>query len=1173
MGCPSCGADNRADAKFCRECGSPLAARCPSCGAANEPGQKFCDECGAALAAQPKDLPPQAPQPSAERRLVSVLFADLVGFTTLSETRDAEEVRELLSRYFDTCKRLISLYGGTVEKFIGDAVMAVWGTPIAQEDDAERAVRTALDLVQAITQLGEEVGAPELRARAGVLTGEAAVTIGAEAEGMVAGDLVNTASRIQSAAQPGTVLVGEATKRSTEAAIAYEDAGAHELKGKAEPVQLYRALRVTASRRGALKFEGLEPPFVGRDSELRLVKELFHASDEEKRAQLVSVIGLAGIGKSRLAWEFEKYIDGLAENVRWHRGRCLAYGEGVAYWALAEMLRMRAGITEEEAPEPARAKLAEAVALQVTDPEERAWVEPRIAHLLGLEQGISAEREDLFSAWRLFFERMAERQPTVLVFEDLQWADTSLLDFIEYLLEWSRSHPLYVVTLARPELADRRPGWGADKRNFSALYLEPLGDEPMNELLQGMVPGLPEKLRAEILARAEGVPLYAVETVRMLLDRGLLERAGDTYQLTGPVETLDVPETLHALIAARLDGLEPAERRIVQDASVLGKTFSREGLAAVNGTSDVELERLLAGLVRKEVLSVQADPRSPERGQYGFLQDLLKRVAYETLARKERKGRHLAAAAFLERAWGGEGEQEVVEVVASHYLDAYEAAPDADDGQEIKGKAREMLARAGERAASLAATTEAQRYFERAAELADEPTASAGFLDRAGQMAAKEGTFKVAERLFEAAIGLYEAEGETHAAARVSGRLGVVEQQTGRLEQAIERMERALSVVTDEPDEDVALVAARVAVAHWYAGNLEKARKRCELALEIAESLWVPEALSRAFTTKAFMAATNGRLEEERALLRHALEIALENDLPELATMGYNNLSDKAFKQDRYADALDYQREALALARREGDRVRERFALCETTYPLHMTGRWDEAVSAFAEIPEEAIAGSQLSTPLNSVLEIHINRGDLDEARRLLSLYAYLDGTADVIDRAFYAGGRAALYRGEGTQSEALEAGTEALEAAAHIGYGSQPFKQGFVEAVEAAQALGDDGRAEELLTTVESLPRGYRPPYLEAQASRLRARLTSDDSADSAYKSSAALFRELGTPFWLAVTLLEHGEWLVESNRADAAQPLLAESRELFERLEAKPWLERLARAGGEPVEAGVSG
>ena len=485
MRCSACGTDNEVGRKFCGECGAALAAVCASCGSANTPGVKFCGECGTRLGEARAEPAGDRQPPAAERRLVSVLFADLVGFTSASEDRDAEDTRELLSRYFETCQRLISLYGGTVEKFIGDAVMAVWGTPAANEDDAERAVRTALDLVSAVTELD-----PSLAARAGVLTGEAAVTLGASGQGMVAGDLVNTASRIQSAAAPGSVLVGETTRRATEAAIAYESAGDHEFKGKAESVPLYRAMRVTAARGGAQKSVGLEPPFVGRDREMRLVKELFHSSAEERKAQLVSVVGIAGIGKSRLAWEFEKYVDGLAENFWWHRGRCLAYGDGVAYWALAEMVRMRAGILEEEAPGAALAKLRASIQEHVPDPEEQEWLEPRLAHLLGLAERTAPDREDLFSAWRLFFERLAEQGPAVLLFEDLQWADAGLLDFVEYLLEWSRNHPVYVLALARPELVGRRPGFGASGRNATTLSLEPLSERAMEQLLDGFVPGL-----------------------------------------------------------------------------------------------------------------------------------------------------------------------------------------------------------------------------------------------------------------------------------------------------------------------------------------------------------------------------------------------------------------------------------------------------------------------------------------------------------------------------------------------------------------------------------------------------------------------------------------------------------------------------------------------------------
>ena len=602
--CPACGTENSAGRKFCGGCGQPLALTCAACGAANEPDMRFCGQCGSPLDAAAPERPPAA-APAAERRLVSVLFADLVGFTTLSESRDAEEVRELLSHYFDSCRSLIGRYGGTVEKFIGDAVMAVWGTPVATEDDAERAVRAGLDLVASVAALGDEFGAPGLAARVGVLTGEAAVTLGAEGEGMVAGDLVNTASRIQSAAEPGTVLVGEATRRTSEAAIAYADAGSHELKGKAEPVQLWRASRVVSGRQGALKSAGLEAPFVGRERELRQLKELFHACADEKKPHLVSVTGIAGIGKSRLGWEFYKYFDGLADTIYWHRGRCLAYGEGVTYWALADMIRMRCLIAEDEDDASAAAKLHATVEEHLRDPADRTFVEPRLAQLLALGDHKPGEQQDLFAAWRLFFERLAETYPTVLAFEDLQWADASLLDFVEYLIEWSRGHPIFVLTLARPELADRRPSWGAGHRHFSSMYLEPLGEAAMEELLTGLVPGLPEEIRAQVLARAEGVPLYAVETVRMLIDRGALVAGRRRLPAGRPDRVARRPGD-----AARIDRGPPRRARAPGAPAAPGRVRARQDLHR-RGTCG-HLGHGAAGRAAADARA-QGDPRAPDR--------------------------------------------------------------------------------------------------------------------------------------------------------------------------------------------------------------------------------------------------------------------------------------------------------------------------------------------------------------------------------------------------------------------------------------------------------------------------------------------------------------------------------------------------------------------------------
>jgi class 3 adenylate cyclase/tetratricopeptide (TPR) repeat protein len=1167
--CSACGTENEPGRKFCGECGTPLVRVCATCGTPNAATAKFCGECGSPLttgttAAAPSMAPTlSTPLPAAsERRFVSVLFADLVGFTSLSEQRDSEEVRDLLTRYFDTGRRIIERYGGNVEKFIGDAVMAVWGTPTAQEDDAERSVRAALELTQAISQLGAEIGAPDLQARAGVLTGEAAVTLGAEGQGMVAGDLVNTASRIQSAAEPGTVLVGEVTRRATEAAIVYEDAGAHALKGKADRVPLWRAVRVVAGIGGAYKSTGLEPPFVGRDRELRLVKELFHGATEERKAHLVSVVGIAGIGKSRLSWEFFKYLEGLAGLVLWHRGRCLSYGEGVTYWALADMVKMRCRISEGEEPSSAMAKLRTTLEQYIPDLEERRWVEPRLTHLLGLEERTAANPEDLFSAWRVFIERMAEQTPVVMVFEDLQWADAALLDFIEYLLEWSRDFPLFVVTLARPDLLDRRTNWGAGKRNFTSLFLEPLSPQAMHELLSGLVPGLPAELQSKILDRAEGVPLYAVETVRMLLDRGLLVLDESEYRLTGEVDALDVPETLQALIAARLDGLTADERRVLQDAAVLGKVFTKAGAAAVSGLPEQQLDSILTSLIRKEVLSIQVDPRSPEHGQYGFLQDLVKRVAYETVSKKERKAKHLAAAEFLESRWAED--EEIVEVVAAHYLDAYRAAPDAPDAEEIKARARAMLTRAGDRAASLAASEEARRNYEHALELADEPLTQAGLHERAGAMAWAVGNVEAAYRHLEPALAFYQESGQTHAAARVSATMAEVMWNEGRGREAVAKMQAAFDVLSrEEPDADLATLAGQLARFSFLGGQVAESAGPIELALELAERLQLPEVFAQSLITRAMIVEAQQRPEEARLLLEHALEVALDNNLWTAALRAYNNLAALHMNRDRFEEAVRTMDRGLELARKAGVPLWTLKLSTARIAPLGYLGRWDQAMSIFEEAREE----SDLSVMAGIALEllfagsILIFRGQLDEAATLLRAMGTAEGSDDVQSRVQYASIAGLLLSAQGKNREALDTIRARLP---ELGIDNAITKEIIVTALEAALLAGDAASAEELLATLEGLQPGEFTPYLRAQTSRFHARFQATrpggEEVEAGFKLAAGLFRELSTPFWLGTTLLEHAEWLVQGGHAEEAESLIREARELFQALEARPWLERLS-------------
>jgi class 3 adenylate cyclase/tetratricopeptide (TPR) repeat protein len=1161
--CPSCGTDNSATAKFCHNCGASLALACPSCGAPYDAGHAFCEECGTPLGETPAPLAPPPPrEPSAtERRLVSILFCDLVGSTALAESRDAEETRELLSRYFETCRRLIELYGGTVEKFIGDAVMAVWGTPTATEDDAERAVRAALDLVAAVSTLGDELRMPTLRARAAVVTGEAAVNLDADGEGMVAGDIVNTAARIQGIAEPGHVLVGEATRRATESTVVYEDGGMHELKGKVGLIPVWHALRVVSGARGTLKSQGLEPPFVGRSRELRLIKDLFHDSEREGQAQLVSVVGIAGIGKSRLSWEFYKYFDGIAQITYWHRGRCLSYGEGVTYWALADMVRMRARILEDEDAASARAKLRAVVEEHISDEDELRFVEPRLAHLLGLEEGTRYERDDLFGAWRLFFERLAAVYPVVMAFEDMQWADDSLLDFIEYLLDWSRSSPICVVTLARPELLERRPTWGAGRRNFTSLFLEPLSPQAMDELLTGLVPGLPQEARNRILERAEGIPLYAVETVRMLLDRGALVQDGPVYRPTGAIGELEVPETLHALIAARLDGLPSDERRLLQDAAVLGKTFTKRLLGALTELDETELDRLLSSLVRKEVLALQSDPRSPEHGQYGFLQDLIRHVAYETLPRRERVLRHLAAAKHLEESTFEE--EEIVEVLASHYVDAYHAAGDGEEAEAIRDRAREMLRRAGERAASLAASAEATRYFVQAAELTTDVGERASLLDRAGAMAYKGARNAEARELCEEALAAYEAAGKPRIAAAVSARIAEIDFREGHAQAGLERLEATLAGLgTDELDEYVAIAEGQLGRMLVLTGRTAEGVPHLERALGATEMLGLPEVFANSLVSKSLTFFSNARLEEARILLEGALQYALDHELGTVAARAMNNLAVVFESQDRYASAIELTARGTELARRVGDRGWEQTLRLGSLSSYMLIGRWDEAF-AMPEV-SESFDPSEISAQwilLMPLVQIAAWRGELEKARGLFERYG-----AQSSDDAQSLGDRpvreALLLRLEGRPAEAVEHVEQALAAREELGSTFLTVKLAFVEALEIAWDLGDTARSEQLLAEIAAMRPGERPPMLDAHASRFRGKLDADPRALAAAETG---FRELEMPFWLAVTLLEHGELLAEQG-AEAA-PLLEEAAAIFEQLRAQPWLERARLAGQSAV------
>jgi class 3 adenylate cyclase/tetratricopeptide (TPR) repeat protein len=1156
VNCPGCGAEHRPGGRFCAHCGAALDASCPSCGEPTGPGDRFCSACGTTLeapgAATARVAAATGPAVS-ERRLVSILFADLVGFTTMSEHRDPEQVRDLLSRYFDRCRTLIERHGGTVEKFIGDAVMAVWGSPVAREDDAERAVRAALALTQAVTALGAEVGIPALRVRAGVLTGPAAVELGVGGEGMVLGDTVNTASRLQSIAEPGTVLVDDVTRRATEAAIAYEDAGTLHVKGRDQPIRAWTALRVVAGVGGQGRAAGLEAPFVGRDDALDLVIEAAEGSRRARRAELVLVLGDAGTGKSRLGWEFEKHSDGIAEEVLWHRGRCLSYGEGIAYWALAEMVRGRAGIHEEEDAAQARPKLRAAVERFVADDRDRRLVEPRLAHLLGLEERTSPDRADLFSGWRLFLERMAADSPVVLVFEDLHWADSGLLDFLDYLLEWSADYPIFVLALARTELTESWPA------RAPAVTLGPLPDGAMRDLLSGLVPGLPDDAAARILERAEGIPLYAIETVRMLLDRGLVTQDGARYLVTGAIGDLEVPETLHALVASRLDSLSAGERAVLQDAAVIGQSFTASGVAALGARTVADTERILDGLVAKQVVSRDHDPKSPERGQYGFLQALLRTIAYGTLSRRDRKARHLAAARHLQEAWG-EDAGDIAELLAAHFLDAADADPDAADAGRIRELACETLAQAGRRALSLALGPEAQRAFDRAATLAVDDATRAELLELAGRAAWLEADSAGARRRLDAAMELYEAQGRPDATARAMVVIADVLMTGDRLDEAIAVAERAVTGLADR-DPERAAAMSQLARLYSATADMGRAMEVSEAALVLAEPLQDWETIADALSTRAMTLMARQRHQEGRALLDRALELGLRHDLTTVALRSYNNLGWAAMISDRFSEALEYLDRCAALARSRGDRMWIGRAENSRIPFVTLLGQWDKSTAG----AERVLASAELTPESVDVLlyqaMIQAARGDAEGLGRTLELGL---PHVDSVDAQTQQSARllvAVADHAGGRHRAALEQG-KAIAEHGHL----SARREAYVIATDAALAAGDEDAFAELVALVDAAPPAASSPVLRAEAARLSSALAvrrgDVERAAGLLQTAERLLREVETPFLLAQVLVEHAELLAGDDRAGEALVLAGEAREIFAGLRATPWLERAVRA-----------
>jgi class 3 adenylate cyclase/tetratricopeptide (TPR) repeat protein len=872
-----------------------------------------------------------------ERKVVTVVFCDLVGFTARAESMDPEDVEALLRPYHERVRAELERHGGTVEKFIGDAVMALFGAPTAHEDDPERAVRAAL----AIRDFAVDEG---LELRVGITTGEALVSLDARpdaGEGMASGDVVNTAARLQSAAPVNGVIVDETTYRATRNAIDHEAATPVEAKGKAEPISVWQA-RAAHARFGVDVAHEARSDLVGRERELGVVRGAFERARHERTPQLLTLVGVPGIGKSRLVYELQRIVDADPELITWRQGRCLAYGDGVTLWALAEIVKAQAGIAEQDTDAGVAEKLRRAAVESLPQPDA-AWVESHLLALVGLAEETELggdRRNEAFSAWRRFFEGLAEQRPLVVVFEDLHWADEALLDFVDELVDWLTDVPMLVVATARPELLERRPGWGGGKLNATTLALAPLTNDETAQLLAGVLrtPVVSAETQAALLDRAGGNPLYAEQFAELYVERG-------------SADELDLPETLQGIIAARLDGLAVDEKGLLLDAAVVGKVFWTGAL----GRDESEATAAFHALERKGFVRRQRRSSVEGQSEVAFAHALVRDVAYGQIPRAERASKHRRVAEWIESLGRPEDHSEML---AYHWRSALDLARASGQGDEhLVSRARLALRDAGDRAFGLNNHAAAASLYEDALGLWPESDAERPDLLFRYARALHYGYDEARrEHALEEAQDALVAAGNTDLAAEAETYLAYVSWDRGRGELVREHLQRAEELVGDTVSPAAARVLATSARMRDIADEHDEGMRLGTRAVAMAEQLGLDEILAHALTTvgmsKNVIERGSGVADMERGLA-----IALEAG-SRVASSTLNNLAVQTLIAGDLPRAEELYREGLRVAERFGDRSSARFIGANLIWIDWARGRWDRAAPAADEFIRQCEEGS-----------------------------------------------------------------------------------------------------------------------------------------------------------------------------------------------------------------------